>query len=72
MAEPEVRLGTTAGGEADDFPMEGGDVVELNETGTVDAPGEDEEEAAEKKEAATRIAFVEYEISLPSPLHTPK
>ncbi len=66
MAEPEVRIAPGVGDEADDVPMEGGDLVQTNEAGTADVAGGDEDgEAAEEEKAAdSRIAFVEYRLPL--------
>ena len=68
MADPEVRiLGGTAD-ESGDVEMQGGDsadVMEVGETGADDAPGEEDDGAAEGETAteagrpAARIAFVE-------------
>lgn len=60
MADAEVRVALNAGAEAEDLPMEGGDVLEINETGAADVVGGgDDNEAADEKPGEARIAFVE-------------
>ena len=61
MADPEVRIGADAP-DGGDIDMQGGDnVVEVGETGTADAPGEDvaEETAMETDKPVACTQFVE-------------
>ena len=64
MADPEVRILGGVADDSGDVEMQGGgdggDVLEVGETGADDAPGEEDETAAlEAERPATRTSFVE-------------
>ncbi|KAL9131119.1 MAG: hypothetical protein Q9217_000881 [Psora testacea] len=60
MAEPEVRIASSAPEESGDIEMQGDGHAEVPETGADDAPGEADEEAMQAEEPASRATFVEH------------
>ena len=63
MADPEVRISGGLADESGDVEMQGGDsaaaAIEVGETGTDDAPGQEDEAALEAERPAARVNFVE-------------
>ena len=59
MAEPEVRITGGALEVSDDIEMQGGEDLEVAETGAADAPIEEDEEIMPTEKTSPRITFVE-------------